>query len=126
MGIMTTDELGVHSGRAFNYRGVADEINCSSSGHHFQLVRFTHNGKRMSGWWFFESGCLEVYGQKEGRPPLSIKFPAYFITSVKAGIRAALPTAKVFEYDRDGNKRYNDLRYHPDDWIERTIERWTS
>jgi len=109
---------------AYKLDMVRSEIYCSSSGHHWMMIHFSHNNKSQTGEWFFENESLDVYSKRYAMPPLQIKFPAYFIAEVKATILAKLPTARVFEYDRDMNKRYTDLRYHPDDWIEVQIAGW--
>lgn len=47
----------------------------------------------------------------------------YIMYAIREGIAQALEdgTLKIFEYDRDRNKRYTDLRYHPDDWNQKAV-----
>lgn len=58
-------------------------------------------------------------------------YAKYIMQAIREGIAQALESGslKVFEYDQDRNKRYTDLRYHPDDWPAVTVQRlrqWNS
>lgn len=113
---------------AYQLINVETDIYCSSSIDHFVTLAYWHNGEWRCGDFWFEGDCIETYSRRESNStPLNVKFPAYFVKAVKAAILAKLPTSKVYERDREGGKRYEDLRYHHDpDWVQRWINHLTT
>ena len=99
--------------KSWGLRAVKSDIYCSSSGHHFVKVLYTHNGKRVARDLFIENRDLI---NERGTHLLNV--PRYFMLEVKRALLAVLPTARYHECDRDGNQRYEDLRYHRPDWVE--------
>jgi len=91
---------------------VSNEIYCSSSGHHFIRVSYQVAGERRAGDYCFEVNSLS------GKKTPSLILPKYFERDIKRAAHELLTNGKpvYHEYDRDGNKRYEELRYHYDDW----------
>jgi hypothetical protein len=102
----------------FKLRGTHSQINCSSSGHHFVDVFFTVSGDPTMRTWCFEMDTL-LYADGFG----SYRIPQYFERELKEALIKLLESnPKVYEYNRDGIRRYENLRYHPDDWVENTLK----
>jgi len=60
--------------------------------------------------------------------PMDFKAPAYLDRAIRTEILRALKTdgIRFYEHDRDGNQRFDDLRYHNQesvDWIISRLER---
>lgn len=97
---------------------VDNEINCSSSYHHsvrvYCKVNGGFNGRKI--WYLFNGFETDTsYGY--------VEFPKYFEREVYSQLIALFESgkARIFEYDCDGNKRYENLRYHYDGFIEHQI-----
>lgn len=102
--------------RAYTEAKVIGDINCSSSADHFIDVKLLKRGVWHKYAYHFEGGSFI------GKRSWDIQIPAYARRMVDEAILADLKAgARVFEYDRDGNKRYDELRYHEPGWIERRI-----
>ncbi len=58
-----------------------------------------------------------------GERAWELTLPAYFHLEIKRALHDLLTDGKpVFhEFDRDGNKRYDELRYHYDGWAAHVI-----
>lgn len=101
---------------AYTEAKVIGDINCSSSADHFIPVKLLKRGKWERYDYYFEGGSFI------GKRSFDVAIPAYARRMVDEAILADLKDgARVFEYDREGMKRYNELRYHEPDWIERRI-----
>ena len=81
------------------------EIYCNSQG---DLEFF---GWCNCGHFGYQRGYFEIKGRREW---LLKEMPAYFENEVRRQIvaRARGEGFKVYEHDRDGNKRFTDLRYY--------------
>lgn len=102
--------------RAYTEVKVIGDINCSSSADHFIPVKLLKRGKWERYDYYFEGGSFI------GVRSFDVVIPAYARRMVDEAILADLKDgARVFEYDREGMKRYDELRYHEPDWIERRI-----
>lgn len=96
---------------------VSSHINCSSSFDYFVPVHFSDNGKRKT-LHFWINGD-ELLGKRGYR----LEIPVYFHDAIRRELLKTLNAGvKVYEYDRDGNERYENLRYHEPDNIQRWIE----
>lgn len=96
---------------------VLHSIYCSSSFDHFIGVTYHENGMWRSRDFYIE-GCALM-----GKRSYDLEIPQYFEDEILRGLLAALKQGvTVYEYDRDGNKRYENLRYHDDEWVQRRIE----
>jgi len=95
---------------------VSGDVYCSSSGHHFISVYYNVGERRWSRRYCIDNDdMLTLVG-------MYLKaFPAYFMREIYRQLIDRLPTCRVYEFDRDGEKRYDELRYHPDDWTEKTL-----
>jgi hypothetical protein len=104
--------------RKYKVVRVGNDIYCSSSCDHWCGVTYTVNEVRCYGNFWFEGNCLESHTGIE-----LCHLPRYFDRAVRAAVLTMLETnPRVHEYDRDGNKRYDDMRYHPDGWVQSRIE----
>jgi hypothetical protein len=102
--------------RAYTEAKVIGDINCSSSADHFIDVKLLKRGVWHKYAYYFEGGSFI------GKRGWDIQIPGYARRMVDEAILADLKAgARVFEYDRDGNKRYDELRYHESDWVARRI-----
>lgn len=109
-------EAGRMTDRAYTEAKVIDDINCSSSADHFVEIKLLKRGVWHKYSYHFEGG--ELINDRTW----DAQIPAYARRMVDEAILADLKAgARVFEYDREGFKRYTDLRYHEPDWIERRI-----
>lgn len=104
--------------RAYILRGLSTDINCSSSGHHSTDLYCSYRDKRCSGW-DYDIDTDSIWGTRQP----DIVVPKYFRTAIRRELLTILKSGgyRVFEYDRDKNKRYTDLRYHEDGWAVHTI-----
>ncbi len=110
--------------RAYQLQSVNNEIYCSPDAQHSVIVSFIHDGRLIRGHYWFEKDVLLSSFQSEGKYAKTLKVPAYFVKVIRGAVFKQLSTAQVYEYDNQRKRVYTDLRYHPDDWIQRTIERW--
>lgn len=102
----------------FKLRAVSNHIYCSSSMDHFVSVFFLVNGNRVARDYWFEGNHLI-----QADTPFEYRIPLYFAQEIHAAIVEMLKgEPKVYEFDRDGNKRYENLRYHPDGWIQSRLK----
>lgn len=107
--------------RKFSEVSVVHEIYCSSSFDHFVGIVYRENGEwRSRDFWIDGRALL-------GKRGLSVEIPQYFLDDILRGLLQALKDGvKVCEYDRDGNKRFEGLRYHDPEWIQGRIDSLTS
>lgn len=87
----------------------------SSSYHHFFSVVIKEHEHRYSRDYSIECGYFS------SKHSVTIELPKYVVREVERLIHEGFK-AKRFtyhEYDRDGNKRFDDLRYHDADWEAR-------
>jgi hypothetical protein len=100
---------------------IIDEIYVSSSMDYFATVVFKDQGKHQSrDYWL---GSQQFLGRGDHMEWNGA--PAYFQNEVKAKLVELLKSGKVkfYEYDRDKNKRYEDLRYHWPGMVDHFIKR---
>jgi hypothetical protein len=99
------------AGRRFTDIGVSKQVNVSSSGHYSFDVSFAESGRRKSYLWFVGDTYL-IRKSVTGVPTRNV--PQYVLTALEREARRHFLNGdlKVYEYDRDGIKRYTDLRYH--------------
>lgn len=86
----------------------------SSSGHYHWDVGYSDTrGKRYTGSYCYGFGLYERC------------IPKYLETEIEKRIADMLEsgTTKFHEYDRDGNKRFENLRYHLPEYIPNMIKR---
>lgn len=104
--------------KRFTLFGAARDINVSSSGNYTANVWFWEAGERKSYWYDPQIG-LESKSQNH----FTRNVPKYVIEAVEAELRRLWLNGELrfFEYDRDGNERYADLRYHCPEWFARLI-----
>lgn len=100
----------------------SNEINCSSSGHYTVKVWYTdtEDGKR-----WMRHFSLEDYMFCSVKQYLDYwRAPFYLTLEVMRQLQNWLKdgTLKVYEYNRDGVKRYEDLRYHEPAHLKWLIE----
>ena len=92
---------------------VYNTVYVSSTGHYSFRVSFTENGKK--------TGRDYDYGLYY---PLRRNYPRYVTSAVELEIAKLLKSgeAKFYEVDRDGNRRYEGLRYHMPELIPSMIK----
>ena len=95
---------------------VFGDVYCSSSGHHFISVDYKVGERRWSREYSIDNDDMLT-----GDGMYLKEFPAYFLREIYKQLIDHLPTCRVYEFDRDGDERDTDLRYHPDDWTEKTL-----
>lgn len=99
---------------------IDDEIYCSSSSDHFIAVSFTRSNRfRQQRNFWIDGGTIDG-----ARDPV-VNAPKYLITIIERHLLTLLLSGKfkVYEYTRDGDKRYDDLRYHDAEWFGHVIAR---
>lgn len=109
--------------RAYKDIQVFREINVSSSGHYFGKMRYIYNGRRITRDVDLSNGVIM---DKRGFD--AVQLPVYVQFRVWQLYLEAFEHKHntFFEYDRDGNKRYDDLRYYSregENWITECIKR---
>lgn len=100
---------------------VVSECYCSSSFDHFMDVRWvTARGRRYERTYWVDGD--ELLGE-DGFPiaPPSCVVMRLIRQAVIDEIESG--EMRVYEYDRDHNKRYGDLRYHDEEWNGRIVQR---
>ena len=96
---------------------VLGDVYCSSSSHHYIGVEYNVGERR----WHREYSISTDYMLTSDGMYLK-EFPAYFMREIYEQLINHLPTCRVYEFDSNGDERYDyDLRYHADDWTEKTI-----
>lgn len=97
---------------------VINEVYVSSSFHHFfrVVMKQVAGDKRLH--------VTDDYGFEFAEPFEHRRYPKYVLEATERAILELLKSGKaVFhEYDRDGCKRYEDLRYHDDESVKWMIE----
>lgn len=107
--------------RKYEVVKVIDEVYVSSSGHHFfkvVIIEVATDRRRRA---------LDTYSFGEAEP-FDHRYPKYVIEATERAALKLLKSGKVtfYEYDRDGEKRYTDLRYHDEHntaWMIECLER---
>ncbi len=101
---------------------VIDEVYVSSSNHHFfrVVMKQLSGDKRLHINDDYAFGCAEPFEHR--------RYPKYVLEAVERAILELLKSDKAIfhEIDRDGEKRYEDLRYHEDRdtaWMIEYLER---
>jgi hypothetical protein len=109
--------------RAYLNIQVLREIYVSSSGHYFGKMRYVHNGQRFTRDVDLNNGTVlaldDVY---------PVQLPQYVMRRVWELYLEAFEHGHndYYEYDRDGNKRYDNLRYFSyegEAWITECLRR---
>ncbi len=97
------------------------ECNCSSTGHHTVMGKVETDSGGIVGFHYLIDDDAIIGARGWDVKP----YARYIMNAIREGIAQAIEggSLKVFEYDRDRNKRYTDLRYHPDHWEAVTVER---
>ena len=96
--------------RIWTLVSVATDVNCSSSGHHFFSAHFRVKGQRRRVLY-----CLDGNTIPE-------RLPKYVVQAIEDTIGYGGPEHfRVFEYDRDRNERYTDLRYHDAEYFAKRV-----
>lgn len=94
---------------------VSASVRCMSDGHHWFHVRYTayQNSKSVFVWRDYNPSV----GFAGLGYALGWQAPKYLIAEVdrQIGQMCRDNQFKVYECDRDGNERYDDLRYHDPD-----------
>jgi hypothetical protein len=91
---------------------ISPRVYCDSHGHHHFFARFRVRGRGMvSVEWFFDwVACPAI--------------PKYAHIAIEEAIGYAGPAHfRVYEHDRDGNERTDDLRYHDEDYFEERVKK---
>ena len=103
------------SDRAFDSIKIGTAIYCSSSYDHFIQVQVQRRGKWQQRPYWIEGATLEGMN----------RVPNYLYVQIERQLLKLLEdgNATFYEFDRDGNKRFTDLRYHDAEWSVRRIER---
>lgn len=94
--------------KRFALFGAAREVNVSSSFNYTADVWFWEAGVRKSYWYDPQIGLESKSQNHHGR-----EVPKYVTEAIEAELRRLYQNGEIrfFEYDRDGNKRYENLRY---------------
>lgn len=88
----------------------------SSSGHYFVEVYFSVNSKGRYHTTFCLNNGFTAYKQR----------PQYMLAEVKRQIALLVIEDSIVwhEYDRDGNKRYDNLRYYDRELLLEMVKDW--
>jgi hypothetical protein len=93
---------------------------CSSSQDYFATVRWVEDGKHRSGreFWINQNAFLG-----KGRRMEWWTAPKYLIHEVEQALWQAVESGDyiVYEYDRDHEKRFKNLRYHMPNYLKRMV-----
>ena len=98
---------------------VYSEIYCTSRTDYFAKVLITGGGKRDK-----RDVDLMDFRMMHQNSPLTYKgYPAYVLRSIATQLKEMLDEGElsVYEYDRDGIRRYHGLRYHNPQYLEHVI-----
>lgn len=98
---------------------VANNINCSSTGHYYVLVTIDGGDKRDARYFDIQEFFLM---HKNDYLPYH-GYPQYVYWSIAYQLKTQLDsgTLKVYEYNQDKRRRYKDLRYHNQEHLEHLI-----
>ena len=98
--------------RAWHSAKVLPDVNVSSSADYHFAVLVSHHDKRAKAHWSYCDQELLIL-QRNGNQKRQY-MPKYLQREIyEQALRLLLNgDARFFEYDRDGNQRYSDLRYH--------------
>lgn len=99
--------------RKFHSIQIHRHANVTSTGHYGWEVSYRDtSGNRHHRWYHY--GLMK---------PMEFKAPKYLIAEVERLIAADIENGITvfYEFDRDGNKRYENLRYHDPDYVQRSI-----
>lgn len=99
------------------------EVYVSSSGHYFGKMRYVYNGQRFTRDVDLSNGTVLAMKQ-----PYPISLPKYVMRRVWELYLEAFEKGHndYYEYDRDGNKRWEELRYYSREganWIAECLRR---
>ncbi len=104
---------------------INERVYCSSTGHYQARVHVDRDGKREHYEYDFD-GTLLWKGKRDWRERAC---PKYLEAAILEKLRELYADGilRVYENDRDGNRRYDDLRYHVPEQFEwliglRTVE----
>jgi hypothetical protein len=104
--------------RVYTILRVHTAINVSSSSDYFGGVIYTYHDKRIYRDVHLNNGT--VMGLNDS---WDVKMPQYFMRELWRLYREVLAEgAKFYEYDRDKNKRWENLRYHDQRMVDHMIE----
>lgn len=89
---------------------VSDEIYCTSTGHYFAKVWISDGATRDKRDIDLD-GCRIMWKDK---PFTYNGYPKYITQAIADGLKEKWDNGElsVYEFDRDGNRRYQQLRYH--------------
>lgn len=104
--------------RAYTNIAVTRYINVSSTGHYFGHVVFRRGGR---GWGYdFDLSNGYVMTKKNMD---ALHLPQYVMTTIRHLYIECLKTDAIYyEYDREGERRYSNLRYHSQETVNWIIE----
>ena len=100
--------------RRYHLRGIG-EVNVTSSSHSSVRVHFDWNGGRRHGWYDVSGGFLIMDPSRRDRQSTIVnKYPQYLKDEICLAVYRDLMAGKLtfFEYNRDEERRYINLRYH--------------
>ena len=100
---------------------VSHQVYCTSMGHYFAKA-LIKDGKTREWRDIDLNGCRIMWRDK----PFTYQgYPAYVQQSIADQLKQMLDEGElsVYEHDRDGNRRYYDLRYHVPEHLKREIDR---
>lgn len=111
--------------RAYTHIHVSKSINVSSTGHYTGKMYYKHHDRMIMRYVDLSNG--RVLSKPEAGL-YEIKMPAYVMQEMRTRFIDVMTGADViyFEYDRDGEKRYSNLRYHAPEtvaWIVECLKR---
>jgi hypothetical protein len=100
-------------------RYVHEHVYCSSTMHYAADVTLERNGKLAYYMYDFNGSLLRLGKRGYTERPC----PKYLEAAILAKLRDAYiqGVVKVYEHDRDGNRRYDGLRYHERGHFENLI-----
>ena len=103
--------------RAYSDIKVIDEINVSSSSDYFGRVVYHYQGKRFRRDVHVNNGTVMGFNES-----WDVKMPVYFMRELWRQYIAILEAGAIFyEYDRDGMKRFGNLRYHDQRMVDHML-----
>ena len=98
---------------------VSTSVYCSSSGHHVIKIYGSFGGERFnidvdgSGLSYVQKRRANRWGYRPWAYVPRGKYPAYFYAALADKLATVTAdTWTFYEVDRDGNERYEELRYH--------------
>ncbi|MGB1284939.1 MAG: hypothetical protein ACPG7F_00280 [Aggregatilineales bacterium] len=112
--------------KAYSVIKVSPHVYVNSSSHYSFEIVLDWRGSRRSGWYdpMHHDLVMKHSGRWKWNSSIVRKYPKYLREDIAAAVHELFTSgdAQFYEYDRDGSKRYDNLRYHHDESFNACLE----